>query len=84
LQWLLSCYSLVVDLFTEIAEMPGSGPCLGVCVSKESLGRCLRIMDELIKSLENHGFTVSLSKDHSWWTSAMVLGEEIKFMIKEG
>lgn len=60
-----------------------SGPCLDVYISKDSFGRCLRIMDCLIKTLENHGFTVSLPKDSYRSSSAMVLGEEIKFMISE-
>lgn len=64
--------------------MSGSGPCLGVRVSKESLGRCLRILDCLIKTLENHGFAVSLSKDRNELTSVMILGEEVKFKIIEG
>jgi hypothetical protein len=60
-----------------------SGPYLGVDISKKSLGRFLRVMDCLIETLEKHGFTVSLSKDRRWFISAMILGEEIKFKIRE-
>jgi len=40
--------------------IPSVTPCLDIRVSKESVPRSLRIMDALIKALENIGFVVSM------------------------
>lgn len=61
--------------------------CLDIRVSRQSLGRALRLMDALLKALESRGFKVSIAGrsygrvDHI--TTVTVFGEAHEFSLKE-
>lgn len=61
--------------------------CLDIRVSKQSMGRALRIMDALLKALESRGFKVSISGRSyghiAHITTVSVLGVVHEFGLKE-
>ncbi len=65
----------------------GVDECLNVYVSKEHLGRALRIMDALLKALDSRGFKVAFSRKHYGnnepITTVSVLGVVHEFGLTE-
>ena len=59
---------------------PPKERCLDICVSRKTLRRALRIMDALIKGLEERGYAVSFSAGS---TEVSVLEMPVGFGIKE-
>jgi hypothetical protein len=59
------------------------GSCLDLRVSENSLDRSFRIMAGLISIIEDSGFKVSVTKGDRNHTTAMVLGQEVRFGLVE-
>ncbi len=68
-------------------DNPRSWRYLAIDVSKPLLPRALRIMDAVVKALEERGFTVKLRQQdregRKWETRAEALGESIEIRLRE-
>lgn len=65
---------------------PNAKKCLDINVGTDSLGRALRIMDALIKTLEIRNYTVSIIKKNEkdeYASSVSLLGETFEICIEE-
>jgi len=62
---------------------PRSRSALDVSVSREAMNRAMRILDALIKALEEHGATVSSTGEGSLKTAAGIHGTFVYFSLKE-
>ena len=63
--------------------MPKERPCLDIRVTKGSLGRALRVMDALIKGLDERGHVVELAEGQRAKTQVTVSGEKLEIWIEE-
>jgi hypothetical protein len=62
-----------------------TGGCLNVRVARQSVGRAMRLMDALIKTLEARNSTVSVvERDRTHQTCVKILDETIEVELKEG
>jgi hypothetical protein len=69
---------------TGILRTRTSG-CLNVRVSRQSVGRAMRLMDALIKALEARGSTVNVvERDRRHQTCVKILDETIEIELREG
>jgi len=57
--------------------------CLDVHVSRGSVDRSLRILDSLIKALDQRGFLLTITKDSPPKTQVSVFGETIQIELRE-
>jgi len=62
---------------------PRARKCLDIRVSPATVERTLRIMDALIKALEGRGFEVSIKIGDEVSTSVSLLGESLRFGLRE-
>ncbi len=67
----------------DVVWPPPSRPRLDLEVSKAFLSRALRIMDALLKALEQRGFTIELAKDQSLETRVLADREKICIRLCE-
>ena len=63
---------------------PRSAQCLDVSISRNIIGRAMRVMDALLKALEKHGYPASIvERDRKRLTCVQVLGETIEIQLRE-
>ena len=63
---------------------PRSAQCLDVSVSRNVIGRAMRVMDALLKALQKHGYPASIvERDRKRLTCVQVLGETIEIQLRE-
>jgi len=62
---------------------PKAKRCLDVVVSPASVDRAMRIMDALVKALEQRGLIIGFADDHHAGMRVNILGELLAFRIEE-
>ena len=62
---------------------PWKEKCLDVRVSRASLPRALRIMDSLVKAVEERGFRASVTEGEKAGTYIELLGEKVEIALEE-
>jgi hypothetical protein len=62
---------------------PSGARVFDICVSKRAMPRALRILDSLVKALEDRGFTIECRHDERLQTSVALLGEKVRIRLEE-
>ena len=64
---------------------PGNEKALDICVSSEQLPRAYRILDTILKVLEQHGVRVGIERENEYrtFTCVEIDGEKVRFELDE-
>ena len=68
---------------TEGLVLPRAAGCLDIHVAPESVERAVRIIDALVKALEERGFRVTAGSGEKRLTTVSVMGEEMVIRLSE-